>query len=655
MIKKSIKVFAVASIILIILLTSIACTKYVPQAKAESNSTNSNINTTISLRNAFTNNVTPITTGGPANLGPGSIITGHTETNVTVLPQRVLNLSQGQMQNTPDPSTNSNVSANGFSPLDDPRQYWHLTDFWQQPSILPYDAPPLTISGTFIAVPNTIQGMTTGSYDDKLFYEPLNIAWGTTNNYRWIQFVVIFDAEDDLPTWTLYCQDSPSGYYYWPSINATYIPYDQYQFSLYSSSSNTVTFTLEDISSTYDNHCAPVTINVPTTNFIVCDSSAYSPASCVEGLMRPSTTQITNVPFFQTYLEFSYPFEHYGGSILFGDDGHPPTGVRPDCCYTQGNQYDIYWEMHSQTYVSSVVSNQWGPYGNGVVNNPYNIVGTKDGDDAEIYGSVYGSGGYITGQMNAPSGGNIYIRGSSAPGYSSDLYVYVSNDDQHWVQIGNSITITQNSDYWISVGQYMGDFNWISIAGYDPGNNPVNLYVDAVAIGADPEVTVLVFDESSGNYVNGIPISIDGNWVSSGNVFDLSDLDHVFQAPDADGGGAFIGFYDGTDWYGNPADITTLEAMTITAYYNYIPTYTLTMYATDQYGQGSVPVGIDGNLVGYTPLSIPISLGYHTIAVPGSGGYLQFLDLQDGGAYYADGASIPITSDTTITAQYLYW
>jgi hypothetical protein len=82
--------------------------------------------------------------------------------------------------------------------------------------------------------------------------------------------------------------------------------------------------------------------------------------------------------------------------------------------------------------------------------------------------------------MNTASGGNICIRGWSTSGYYSDLYVYVSNDNQNWVTVA-TLCITQSSPYWITVGTVKSNFLYIAVAGYDSGNS-VNLHLDAVRV-----------------------------------------------------------------------------------------------------------------------------------------------------------------------------
>ena len=224
--------------------------------------------------------------------------------------------------------------------------------------------------------------------------------------------------------------------------------------------------------------------------------------------------------------------------------------------------------------------------------------------------------------------------------------------------LGSGFAPGSVTDYW---SMFVDDPAMYKPWGFLPGGEleysySTTLFWPNLSSMFDPVVTVLAYDESSGNYVTGIPIDVDGNWIASGSVADLSETNHLFQAPDADGGGAFNCFFDGSNYYGNGADIPISGDETITAYYNYIPTYTFTLNANDQYGTVYTDVYIDGNWVGYSPLQIQIPLGYHTISVDDPCGSDMFWGMYDQNYNsYTNGQSIPITGDTTITVNYLYW
>ena len=61
--------------------------------------------------------------------------------------------------------------------------------------------------------------------------------------------------------------------------------------------------------------------------------------------------------------------------------------------------------MLSENYVSSI---SWSAvWANGGVTNPNNLAGTQGNQFANIYSGNPDDGGYIVGQMNAPSGGTF--------------------------------------------------------------------------------------------------------------------------------------------------------------------------------------------------------------------------------------------------------
>ena len=130
--------------------------------------------------------------------------------------------------------------------------------------------------------------------------------------------------------------------------------------------------------------------------------------------------------------------------------------------------------------------------------------------------------------------------------------------------------------------------------------------------------TVNCYDESSSSYIGNAAIGIDNQWIPSGSTFAITGEDHIFQAVDSNSGGAFDCFYNGTHYFGNSAIITISGDTTITLYYHYIPTFTVFFNAynaecVDIYG---VEVYLDGNIIGYTPCSLQIPIGYHSDFLP---------------------------------------
>lgn len=117
----------------------------------------------------------------------------------------------------------------------------------------------------------------------------------------------------------------------------------------------------------------------------------------------------------------------------------------------------------------------------GTVDNAGNIAGASNNQNyAHIHCSDYPDSAKIFGYMNADAHGHIYLYGYSGAGYYSDLYVYVSPDNNNWYYV-NSLRITTSSPYTIDVGTYGNNFRYIAVCGYDGGFS-VCLYIDAVSV-----------------------------------------------------------------------------------------------------------------------------------------------------------------------------
>ncbi len=158
----------------------------------------------------------------------------------------------------------------------------------------------------------------------------------------------------------------------------------------------------------------------------------------------------------------------YGTYLLQGCDA-----VCAFVCVYEMSQQPSRW-LSSITYT--------GGYGGYAVGNPSNLLGPySDNQFAHLHASNYGDCAQIFGMLNEATTGDIYIQGCSGPGgYYSDLYVYVSYDNQNWYWV-NTLRITSTSSYSIHVGHVSNSFRYIAINGYDSGFS-VCLYLDAVSV-----------------------------------------------------------------------------------------------------------------------------------------------------------------------------
>jgi hypothetical protein len=122
--------------------------------------------------------------------------------------------------------------------------------------------------------------------------------------------------------------------------------------------------------------------------------------------------------------------------------------------------------------------------GQGSASNPNNIIGaSNDGQYATIYGGNLGDAGYIMAYLNSYGAyyGKIYLYGYSAYGYSSHIYVYVWYNGQ-WRAI-NDVTVDYSQGvHSIYIGEYIFQFNYMCIVGYDDYGASCNFKLDAVAV-----------------------------------------------------------------------------------------------------------------------------------------------------------------------------
>ena len=463
---------------------------------------------------------------------------------------------------------------------------------------------------TFQVGPNTFGNLG----DGYVYYEPVNIDFGTPGGgFVWYQFAVVYQGGE--VEFLISAIDESSIGSYWTTIDDDIMPHigDYYKCNFSAAmvgETPQVTFWIQDMNNPQDcwsthsfNGITPPGIS------LVFNDQYYSPASCVETGDLDTGITVSNCPYVETTLNTNAT-GCYSGDKYFEQNTHP-AGIETKVGSGSGNYY---WSMLSQQYfyISSELND--APYGDGHVSNPDALATNHpDGSYAHIYGENAGDGGNIVGQMSGVAGGNIYVYGRSDSAYPSDLWVFVSMDGSTWYQINSPIEVSSSDAQWIPIGYY-ADFEYLAVAGYN-SQHGVSLYIGAVWASGDPSVTILAYDESTESYVDGIPIAVDGNWVTSGNTVDLIDPNPLFYAPDSDGGGAFNCFFDGSNYYGNSANIPITGNETITAYYNYLPTYTLTINAYDPYFHEPTDTNIyvDGNYVGTASATVQVPIGDHTV------------------------------------------
>ena len=357
--------------------------------------------------------------------------------------------------------------------------------------------------------------------------------------------------------------------------------------------------------------------------------------------------------------------------------------------------------------VSSVV------HTDGDVQNAWRIQGEADGSYATMI-SYYIPAGFppawtppsdvaiVIGEMNDLAIGEIWIRCCKPSAVYPDfgMMVYTSNDATNgpWNLVGT---------FWVTGAS----LNWYEIEtvtepGYTPSDWPegyapepyryialaimstspdINGYVYIDAVAAEPytpppppppssfPVTINIRDDS-GNllageiYINGylagytsVTVNLLG-YYQTGTVYELyvtaDDSNYVFQYYTAS---------DGSSTTNNPTPLYVIQPGTITAVFapSAPPppppppptTYSLTVYAYNQYGQpGAVPLYIDGQYVGTTGYSYTVTSGNHQIYVESplySGAYHVFYCYYyDSNYNYDNPMTLSVTSDKTVTAYY---
>ncbi len=143
--------------------------------------------------------------------------------------------------------------------------------------------------------------------------------------------------------------------------------------------------------------------------------------------------------------------------------------------------YYSWWAGVSRNYAAVFLRKE--TYGGGIIQNEYGILGDFPmNNNAVFIDSSPGATSKIFAQMNVQqTGGHIKVFCKSQSGYTSDLYVYVSNDNSHWYQVGSWIGVGQTTPRWLEIGYYSSSFKYISVVGYY-NTRPVYLFIDAVRV-----------------------------------------------------------------------------------------------------------------------------------------------------------------------------
>jgi hypothetical protein len=646
------------ALMLIVLLFLSICTVLTPLVVASQTP-----NATEKSQNMPTNNVTSDPLIKPPNFGNLSARWPSTNSQIQypVSPTRYVNLKNPQLIPPAIKLANGtsvldyNNHSDKTSSMDEETEQLHVyqVDFWAD-DVNSMPTSPHSLSASFTAVPNTINGLTEpiGEREDGIYYLPLNVAYGYAGNFVWFQFGVFFQNDiehGNVVNFALWYAHSTTGIANFINVTdqipMTYTPGHTYTCSFDAEligAVNTVTFSLSDNGDTpwtYHNWI----YSIPSIWMVYDDQSFFSPSSIIE--VYSWTRDLTNIPYIQSFMG--------GGESTYHQGNYPSYTPLPhelrSTMYKDVNGPYI-WAMLSQYpyFVSSIYDTY--TWGSGTVTNQEDLEGSySDNNYANIYGQNVGDGGYIIGEMDGIAGGTLWIRAYGGSGYQGNiLHVYVSLTGQQndWVCIGG---FWLDSPEWIYVGPHINPFKYIAVAGLYTSwpSWPLALHIDAVSAsagGPDPPVSVYSYDDSIGEYSD-VPYYLNDNYYgNTPNTVELAPGAYTIGVPDYNGNFEYF-IIDDEPVYDNPATITLTEgiAVVIVAYYNSIPTCDVTVQAVEYPDSPtSVDVNVDNYYVGTTGtsgFSVNLAAGEHTIDFP-------FYEGSWSGWYF--------TTDVTINSYIMY-
>ncbi len=316
--------------------------------------------------------------------------------------------------------------------------------------------------------------------------------------------------------------------------------------------------------------------------------STTPPPGTYEDIIEGTPVTVTANP------NSGYVFDHW-------ELDYQPAGSNPTIIVTMNSNHNLqaYFVSAPSYYFVSSIDSYDGP-----VYSPENLVGWQnDGQFAAIegYGPYYYYG-WISGAMNAPATGHIYVYGG---GYGP-LYVYVSSDGWNWNYV-SAPYVTSGSPYWIDCGTYLSPFNYILLTAEDPYDFS---YIEIDSVKVEPPV-YYTLTISSGNggtttpspgayqYAQGTPVAVTAN-PDGGYVLDYWLLD---------------GQNAGTQ---NPITVTMNGDHTLQANFREgTATHWLTVDAYDEwyYNELYPNVYVDSVWVGTAPVSVQVTDGWHYIEV----------------------------------------
>jgi hypothetical protein len=190
------------------------------------------------------------------------------------------------------------------------------------------------------------------------------------------------------------------------------------------------------------------------------------------------------------YAGMSLYSSNTGGTIYFTAETSNEQFTNP----TQGG------EGYIQDFLGGSVSATLaahGTIGHGSVTSPSNILGSPDGQLAQIYGGNSGDGGYIQAQfINDGTTGNsqyngflvidgysYYNSGCGGCGYKSHIEVFTSPDGSTWNEVYSAIWNPKSGNpiTWFNIAS-VGTVKYVDIEAIDDTGYSANVYMDSVSL-----------------------------------------------------------------------------------------------------------------------------------------------------------------------------
>jgi hypothetical protein len=395
-------------------------------------------------------------------------------------------------------------------------------------------------------------------------------------------------------------------------------------------------------SCTWDIYYKPVTISFEYPGTF---TAVYTPipqpltiSSSGAGYTNPEGTHMYD-PYTYVLVE---AFPNSGWDHYWLLDGYY-AGISPSInVYMNGprNLQAVFYP-EQQNYFVAGIHNYAGP-----VYTPQALTGWEnDGQFAVLEGwGPYEDYGWISGGMNAPAAGHIYIYGC---GYGP-LYVYVSSDWWNWNHV-NTIYVAQTSPHWIDCGTYLNPFNYILLTAEDPYDFS-HIEIDSVKV-EPPVYHTLTISSGSGGSTNPLPGAYQYAEGTLASVTAIPESGYVLD----------YWLLDGQNVGGqNPITVTMNSDHNLQAVFRQGTYYWLTVDAYDGYAGNPVypNIYVDGNWAGCGYAHIQVTEGWHTVWVD-EWVWNEYLGCYDYLAYFTDGygngSSRPVYADTYLTAIYYPW